>query len=366
MRKRKQQRIKSKLARPDWILFTITMALMIIGLIMVLDASIIEAFTQFSDKYHFVKLQARWLSLGLIAMIGLTFVPISLIKKVSQPVMILTLVLLVAVLIPGIGTKVQGARRWIVMGGLVIQPSELAKLAAVMYFPSWLSKHQRIEPFIGLVGLMTLLLLMEPDLGTAIIIFGVAFSMYYVSGAKSKYIAGIIAGAVVLGLLVIVASPYRLQRLQTFLQPTNDPLGTSYHIRQVLISLGSGGLMGTGFGRSRQKFQFLPESTTDSIFAVIGEEVGFVGAGIVIGLFAILILRMLKLVPSIKDNYAQLLLVGVLSWIGIQTLLNLSAMVALVPLTGVPLPLISYGGSSLVTTMAAIGLAMNASRMRKV
>jgi len=350
---------------PDPIILLLVLILLGIGLIMVLDASIIEAYTLFADKYYFMKRQVQWVGLGVVAMTSFSIIPLTWIKKISQPLMLVALSLLVVVIIPGMGTVAQGASRWIVIGGFVIQPSELTKLAAVIYFPAWLVKHQRFEPFAALVGLLTCLLLLEPDLGTAIIIFLIAFSMYIISGADKKYIIWTLGVGAVMGSLLILLSPYRLERLRTFLDPASDPLGASYHIRQVLISLGSGGLMGTGFGRSRQKFQYLPEATSDSIFAVVGEETGFIGAMLVVMLFMALVLRYCKLIPSIEDTYAQLLMVGVMSWIGLQTLLNLAAMVALVPLTGVPLPFISYGGSSLVNIMAAVGLSLNASRYRK-
>lgn len=351
---------------PDIIILSIILLLAGIGLIMVLDASIIEAYTQFDEKYHFLYLQSRWLLIGLSAMTIAAFFPLSYVRQLSPILMVGTFILLLAVLIPGIGTKVQGASRWIVIGGIVIQPSELAKLASVIYFPSWLILHQRIESFIGIVGAIILLLLLEPDLGTSIIIFAIALSMYFASGAPAKYIYGIIAGGVVATLTLILSSPYRFSRLKTFLDPTSDPLGSSYHIRQVLISLGSGGVTGTGFGRSRQKFQYLPEATTDSIFAVIAEETGFIGGMFVISLFIGLLIRAFKLVPLISDRYAQLVMIGCISWIGIQTALNLAAMVALVPLTGVPLPFISYGGSSLVTSLTAAGLILNCSRQAKI
>jgi cell division protein FtsW len=363
-----KKRLKSSKTtrKPDLITLTLTLVLVSIGLIMVLDASIIEAYTQFQDKYHFVKLQSQWLLAGLFVMGLVAITPLSFIKKVAPLAMIGALVLLVAVLIPGVSQQIQGSRRWIVIGSFVFQPSELAKLASVIYFPYWLQRHQRFTPFIALTGLITGLLLLEPDLGTAIIIFACVFSMYYVSGAPSKHLFYTLAAGVVGALIMIVSSPYRFIRLKTFLNPAVDPLGSSYHIRQILISLGSGGLLGTGFGRSRQKFQFLPEATTDSIFAVIAEETGFLGAVAVILIFMTLFLRLFKIVPRIDDAYARLVLVGVIAWLGTQTAVNLAAMVALVPLTGVPLPFISYGGSSLITALTAVGLALNVSRYRGV
>jgi cell division protein FtsW len=364
MRRPHRNNHSKSLQPPDWIIIAIAMVLLLLGVVMVLDASIIEAYTQFSDKYYFAKLQIKWLGLGLVAMVIAAHFPLELVKKLALPAFIGALVLLILVLIPGIGAEVQGARRWIRLGSIVIQPSELTKLAAIIYLPAWLIKHQKISSFLTIVGIITVLLMLQPDLGTTMIIVAIATTMFFVSGASLKHLGGLLIGMVTTGILLVVTSPYRLDRLKTFIDPTSDPLGKSYHVRQVLISLGSGGLLGTGFGRSRQKFQFLPESTTDSIFAVIGEETGFVGAALIVLLFTLLIFRMLKIASRISDPYAQLVLVGALSWIGFQVALNLSAMVALVPLTGVPLPFISYGGSALITTLAAFGLAINASRYR--
>lgn len=364
--KRKPLSKQAHHSRPDWLILILVLMLLAIGLVMVLDASIIEAYYMFADKYHFLRRQLLWVGIGIAVMITAMIIPLNVIKKAGLPVMGLSLLLLIIVLFPQIGSNVQGARRWIVLGNFVIQPSELTKLASVIYFPTWLIKHQRFGPFAFLVGLIALLLLLEPDLGTTIIIFIIAFSMYLISGADKKYIIWTLTAGLIFGSLMIVTSPYRLERLKTFIDPASDPLGASYHIRQVLISLGSGGILGTGFGRSRQKFQFLPEATTDSIFAVIGEETGFIGASLVIIIFMALIFRYFKIIAQIEDPYAKLLIAGVVSWIGSQTILNLSAMVALVPLTGVPLPFISYGGSSLVNMLAAVGLSLNASRLRKV
>jgi cell division protein FtsW len=208
--------------------------------------------------------------------------------------------------------------------------------------------------------------MLEPDLGTTIVIAGIAFTLFYLAQAPIKQIAVIILSGLLIGSMLILVSPYRRDRLTTFLDPTSDPLGSSYHIRQVLISLGSGGIFGTGFGRSRQKFQFLPEATTDSIFAVIAEETGFIGASIVILIYFMFIYRAFKIVKNIDRPYPQLVASGVLTWFSLQTALNLAAMTSLIPLTGVPLPFISYGGSSLITLMTAVGLLLNSSRYRKI
>lgn len=352
-------------SKADWWLLIIVIVLLVSGVVFVFDASVVESFVNFGDKFHFAKNQLLWATVGLITLLVMARIPLSLIYKASKPLFILSLILLIAVVIPGIGTKVQGARRWLSFGFLNIQPSELIKLTSILYFPTWLTPKPRLKPFLGLTGFIMLLLMLEPDLGTTVVIAGVAFTLFFVAKAPLKQVFSIAIVGLLIGALLIISSPYRRQRLNTFIDPTSDPLGSSYHIRQVLISLGSGGVTGTGFGRSRQKYQYLPESTTDSIFAVIAEETGFLGASVIIGLFILFIIRSSIIIRNIGPPYPQLLAVGVVGWISIQTLLNLGAMVSIIPLTGVPLPFISYGGSSLVTILAATGLLLNASRYRK-
>ncbi len=351
-------------ARVDWIFLSLILGLLAFGLLMVFDASVVEAYAQFGDKFHFARRHALWVLLSLAVMLTTWLTPLALVKKSAKPLFITALVLLVAVLIPGIGTKVQGARRWISLGFFNLQPSEITKLAVAVYFSSWLTKHQRFEPFLGLVGLMMGLLILEPDMGTSIVLAVFALTMYFMSGAKMKHLVIILLLGLSIGSILILGSPYRRARLTTFLSPSVDPQGKSYHINQVVIGLGSGGWYGTGIGRSRQKYQYLPEATTDSIFAVVAEELGFLGSSVVIGVFGILITRGFSVANRIQDHFARLLALSVVTWITIQTLLNLSAMVVLVPLTGVPLPFISYGGSALLTLMAGVGLYLNASRYR--
>lgn len=351
-------------AKVDWIFLSLVLGLLAFGLLMVFDASVVEAYAQFGDKFHFARRHALWVLLSLGVMLTTWLIPLTYVKQFAKPFFITAIILLVAVLIPGIGSKVQGARRWIPLGFFNLQPSEVTKLAMAVYFSSWLTKHQRFEPFLGLVGLMMGLLLLEPDMGTSIVLAVFAMIMYFMSGAKLKHLGIIMLLGLVIGSALILGSPYRRARLTTFLSPTTDPQGKSYHIRQVVIGLGSGGWYGTGIGRSRQKYQYLPEATTDSIFAVVAEELGFIGSSVVIGVYGVLITRGYSVANRIQDQFARLLSLSVVTWITIQTLLNLSAMVVLVPLTGVPLPFVSYGGSALITMMAGVGLYLNASRYR--
>lgn len=353
-------------SKADWTLLLIVLFLLISGIIFVFDASIAESFYQFNDKYHFARSQILWALIGVVALMISARIPMKWLIKASRPFYIISMLLLVAVIIPGIGVEVQGARRWLYFGSQGIQPSEMIKLASILYFPSWLMKKVELKPFIAITTSILLLLMLEPDLGTTIIVASIAFTIFYIAGAPIKQILSILVIGAMVGTLLIVSSPYRRARLTTFINPTNDPLGSSYHIRQVLIGLGSGGVFGTGFGRSRQKFQFLPEAATDSIFAVIAEETGFIGAIVIISAFGFFAIRGFKILQLIKESYPRLLATGALAWILTQTMLNLGAMVSLIPLTGVPLPFISYGGSSLVTILTAAGLLLNASRYRTI
>lgn len=332
------------------------------GLLAIYDASVIDAYRTFDDKFHYVKQQSLWLGLGILVALITANIPISWIKKNSAVIYGFTLLLMIAVLIPGLGTKLQGARRWLIFGPLVFQPSELLKITLAIYLAKWLEQGREFKHFLGILGLNVVLLMLQPDLGTAIITVGMAFMIYYLSGAKIKEIITF-SLILLVGLSgLILASPYRLTRVRTFMDPTQDPLGASYHINQVLYGLGSGGLYGVGLGRSRQKYAYLPEATTDSIFVIIAEEFGFFGSTILILLLVGLLTASLKVAKIVQDKFDKLLASGLSLLFLIQILVNLSSMVALTPLTGVPLPFISYGGSSLVTNFIALGLLINISK----
>ncbi len=329
------------------------------GLIAIYDASVIDAFRTFGDKFHYIKQQSLWLGVGILAALITANIPVTWIKKNVTVIYGFTLMLMFLVLIPGIGSKLLGARRWLIFGPVVFQPSELLKITLAIYLARWLETDKNLKQFLALVGLNILLIMLQPDLGTAIITIGMAFMIYYLSGAKLKEIFAFCAVLFAATAVLILASPYRLNRVQTFMDPTQDPLGTSYHINQVLYGLGSGGLYGVGLGMSRQKYAYLPEATTDSIFVIIAEEFGFFGSTILVLLLAGLLSASLKVALAADDKFDKLLASGISLLFLIQILVNLSSMVALIPLTGVPLPFISYGGSSLVTNFLALGLLIN-------
>ena len=329
------------------------------GLVAIYDASVIDAFRTFEDKFHYVKQQAVWICIGVVAALVTSSFPTAFLKKYAHIIYGATLFLVVIVLIPGIGSKYLGARRWIDIGITVIQPSELLKIGLVIYLAKWLETERTLKQFLAFIGLNIILVMLEPDLGTSIIIIGTSFMMYYLSGAKIKDIATFCAVLLLAISALILVSPYRVNRLKTFLDPTTDPLGSSYHINQILYGLGSGGLNGVGLGKSRQKYAYLPEATTDSIFVIIAEEFGFIGSSLLIAVLVGLLLSSFKVAMNVNDKFDKLLASSISLLFLIQIFVNLSSMVALVPLTGVPLPFISYGGSSLVTNFIALGLLIN-------
>lgn len=331
---------------------------------MVFESSNVSAFRDFGDKYHFVKDQLLWGIIGGLGLIFASYFDYHKYYKLSIPAILVTIFLLILVFIPGLGIRALGAHRWIGIGSFSFQPAELAKLSLVIYLSAWFSSKEkgRFLPFILLVGLLTGLVIMEPDLGTSVIILSTSLILYFASGAPLLHFFVLLPVGILIIIALAVTSPYRLRRLTTFLNPMSDPLGASYHIRQILISLGSGGWFGLGLGASRQKYEFLPEATTDSIFAIIGEEFGFLGSVILILLFIILLFKMFKVTKKAPDRYGSLLGIGIMGMIAMQIIVNLGSMIAIFPLTGVPLPFISYGGSNLVITLISCGILLNINR----
>lgn len=355
-------RLRKQKATFDKSLFVTAITLTLIGLVAVADASAPQALSVFNDKYHFVKEQLIWAFFGIGALLVASKINYRVWEKVALPIFLINLVLLILVLVPGIGLKVLGARRWISVGNIYFQPSEMIKLSLALFMAKLISsKPPSLKYFLPLI-LVAGLIMAEPDLGTTISVSVLAMSQIFASGINLfSYLLAIIAGIASV-IVMIITSPYRKERLLTFLQITRDPLGKSYHIRQILLALGSGGLFGIGLGQSRQKFLFLPEAATDSIFAVIAEEIGFLGASVLIIIFLVFIFRALRIVKYAPDKFSQILSLGLTAWVAGQTILNIGSIVALFPLTGIPLPFISYGGSSLVTILFATGILLNISK----
>jgi len=343
-------------ATPYRRLFFLAILLSLLGLIAIYNSSVVEAFTDFQDKFHFVKNQLVWLVVGIGSFLLLSRFHPRIFSQVSLPIFIFSLLLMLLVFIPGLGPELQGARRWLVLGPIHFQPSEFFKLALVLYLSTWLSQPRPLSHFLALVAFSLLLLLLQPDLGTSVLVASTSFLLYYLSGADLKKLLPVVVAMAGLGLILILSSSYRLRRLTTFLDPTQDPLGASYHVNQILLGLGSGGLTGIGLGKSRQKYAYLPESTTDSIFVVIAEELGFIGASILVILLLFLLLTGFKIAHQASSQTSKLLASGVILLLLTQIFVNLGSMVALLPLTGMPLPLISYGGTSLISTFISLGI----------
>lgn len=352
----------------DMVLLLLVVFLCLFGLLMIYDASSVSALEDFGDKMYFVKEQFKWLIIGLVGLFVSVQIDYRRLYRLAIPLLLITIILLVAVFIPGLGISAYGAKRWLNFGFFVLQPAELAKLSLIIYLSAWLSTRERgrLLAFLTLIAVVSGLVVVEPDLGTSLIIGIVAILMYFVSGSPLWHLVLISPVAAFGGIVAALTSPYRLARLVTFLDLTRDPLGASYHIRQALLALGSGGIFGLGFGKSRQKYAYLPEATTDSIFAIIGEEIGFIGTSIFIIIFLFILLRSFRIARSTPHKFGYLLGMGITFWLGVQTLINLSSMTVVLPLTGVPLPFISYGGSGLVVVLFGIGILLNISKNRLV
>lgn len=357
-----RHRQKIEKSNIDKQLLYVTLGLIIFGLAMIFDASAPDAVRSFGDKFFYVKRQFVWSIVGLILMYILANVNFHFLQKYALHIFSISVFLLILVLVPGLGITALGANRRIDVGPVGIQPAEFAKLALAIFLASSLSKKVSLPRLLAPLLLLLALIIVEPDLGTSVIIAVSGLVVYFGAGGRIVHTA-LSAGLFLLGAVIFsLTSDYRRRRLLTFLRPENDPLNASYHVKQILIALGSGGLFGLGLGESRQKHLFLPEPATDSIFAIIAEEFGFIGAVLLILVFMFFLWRAFVIASRASDSFAKLLALGIASLFGSQIIINLAAMVALLPLTGIPLPFVSYGGSSLVVSMASVGILLSISR----
>ncbi len=355
---------------PDYALILVTMLLLGIGLVMVFSASYIVAEETRGDAYYFLRRQAMWVGLGLIAMFFVSRVQYWKLRSLSLVLLLLNFVLLTLVFTPlgtNLGTE---ATRWLNFGGLTLQPSELSKLAFVIFTAAYMSSRSiRIEKFwsssfipIALAGVAFLFILRQPDLGTALVVVGGTAVIILLAGMPFKHAAAMFMVSVPPLALVTISSEYRRLRLLSFLDPWADPGDTGYQIIQSLYALGPGHIFGVGLGRSRQKLYYLPEPHNDFIFAVLGEELGFVGAVAVLLLFFIFIWRGLKIAMTAPDTFGSLLAAGITGIIAIQALINIAVVTGSIPVTGINLPFISAGGSSVFFTLVGVGILLNISR----
>jgi len=354
----------------DLMLALTIFALVIFGLIMISSASVVVSYENFGVNNYYLKRQLVSLLIGMSIWILIQNINYQFWKRFARTIFYISLLLLVLVFIPGIGFGHGGANRWIHVGPIFVQPTELLKLTLILFLATWF-EEKRFEvrdfkrvflPFLGILAFIGLLVLKQPDMGTLSIISIIAFSVFFVAGANFRHLlAAFGCGIMLFGFLIKIA-PYRLARLTIFLDPAKDSQGIGYHITQAMIAIGSGGLFGLGFGHSRQKYNYLPEASTDSIFAIVAEELGFFRSMIVILLFAYLAWRGYKVAKHAPDYFGKLVATGITTWFAFQAFINIAAMLSLVPLTGIPLPFISYGGSNLVFSLAAAGLLLNISK----
>jgi cell division protein FtsW len=361
--------------QPDYVLIITFALILVFGLIILTSAGSAVGYEKFGDSYYFIKHQLLFGALpGLILLLIFSKIPYQKLKKFSAPLLFLSIILLIIVFVPSLGAKYGSAKSWINIFGFSFQPAELVKLTFLLYLSALLEKRGEsgvrdfyfgFLPFVFLLGLISLLIILQPDLGTLSIIIFMCLAVFYASGAKLKHMIGLILAGATSVYFLIKTSPYRVARLTTFLHPELDPLGIGYHINQAFLAIGSGGIFGRGFGHSRQKFLYLPEVTGDSIFAIMAEELGFIFCAILILLFIFFMYRGLKIAQNAPDMFGRLIATGIISWIVFQAFFNISSMVGLLPMTGVPLPFISAGGTALAVTMAAVGILINISKQTK-
>lgn len=363
-------RFRPHKSNPDFTYISLAAVLILFGIVMISSSSVVVSVEFYNQNYGFVKRQIIALVLGTIAAIIISRLDYRLLRQYATPFLLVTLFLALVVLIPGVGKSAKGAARWIDLGSFQLQPSEILKLSVIFYLAAWFEKRgQQIKsfehgliPFALLLSPIVLLLMLQRDLGTLLVLLTIAATMFLVSGATWPQVAfGAGAGVVLIGILIAIA-PYRLARLTTFLNPEADRLGAGYHINQSLIAVGSGGMWGRGFGNSLQKYLYLPEPQTDSIFAIITEELGFFRALLVLAVICLFAYRGYQIAFRAGDMFSRMVAFGITSWFLFQSLINIAAILGVIPLTGVPLPFISYGGTSLIMCVVGVGVMAMISR----
>lgn len=355
---------------PDLWMIAATLGILAIGVVMVYSASAVAAFHDYGDSYYYVKRQLLFAVLGIAAMFVTMNVDYTLWRKWAGPALLMCFGLLIIVLIPGVGVVRGGARSWLGIGSFGIQPSEFMKLAMILFLAKFLSERQNmitqfrkgLFPPLAIIGAAFGLIMLQPDLGTGAVMIGASLLVIYVTGARVAHLGGLaLLGLAGLGAL-IAAAPYRLQRITAFLDPWQDPLGAGYQSIQSLYAVAPGGLVGLGLGMSRQKYNYLPEPQTDFIFSILAEELGFIGGSLLILLFLLLIWRGMRTAITLSDPFGSLLATGIVGIFAVQVLINIGVVIGMLPVTGITLPLVSYGGSSLTLLLTALGILLNLSR----
>ncbi len=344
--------------------------LVITGLLAVYTTSFAFSYIEFGKTNYLFMRQAIFALVGVSALVFFMRFDYRRLRTLSIIMIVGALLALIAVLLPGIGGSRNGSTRWLEFGPLSVQPSEFAKLALIIYISAWLAtRGDQIKkfslgllPFVLILGVIGGLVMAQPDMGTTIIILLVASTLFFVAGAPLSHLALLVIVGGLISWGVVVTREYQMERLTTFMSPEADPQGAGFQVIQLLIALGSGGPFGLGWGESRQKFYYVPGAHTDGVFAILGEEIGFIGLLAILALFGFLLYRVLRVTIRSRDTFGQLLGIGMISWIAYQALINIGSVTRTIPLTGIPVPFLSYGGSSLVALMAGIGILLNLSR----
>jgi len=356
---------------PDYGLLICVLALVFLGSIFVYSSSYVFADLEYGDSLHFIKRQLIFCGIGIVGMLLIMRIDYQYLKYWSPFFMLLTLIALVAILVPNFGVESNGALRWLKLGPLPpIQPSEFAKLAVLIYMAAWLPSRGEslrdfvlgVIPFGAMVGLLAALIMLQPDLGTTMLIAIITGILFFVAGAKLIHVIALAGSGIIAASLLVLAGGYRINRILSFTSAESDPTGMGFQTLQLLIAFGSGGLSGLGLGVSRQKFFYIPGSHTDGVLAIIGEEMGLIGVMAILILFIILFWRGWVIMANARDPFGSLLVAGILTWFSFQLLINVGGVTRLIPLTGIPLPFLSAGGSSLIVSLLAIGIMLSVSK----
>lgn len=358
---------------PDFLIVFSTLAILSIGILMVYSASAMISYHKFGDYFYYVKRQLLFASIGIIAMYLIMNVDYWVWKRFAKIGLIVCFVLLILVLTP-LGLVRNGSQSWLGVGAFSIQPSEFIKICMIIFLAKYLSENQKqivsfrkgLLPSLALIFSAFGMIMLQPDLGTGTVMVGTAVVMIFLAGARILHLSGLAFFGVLGFAGLVAAAPYRIKRITSFLDPWQDPQGTGYQIIQSLYAIGPGGLLGLGLGMSRQKFYYLPEPQTDFIFAILAEELGFIGGVLILLLFAIILWRGIKISLSAPDLYGSLLAAGIVSMIAIQVIINIGVVTGMFPVTGITLPFLSYGGSSLTLMLVAMGILLNISRYSRV
>lgn len=346
----------------------IAVCLTLFGLLMLASAGVAYGDTRFDHGYFFVIRQAVGAGIGVVGLLLARRVDYHVYQRLALPGFAVAIVLMLCVFVPGLGQTVYGATRWVAFGSFSFQPSEVLKICMVLFLAAWCARrsvaalrdpYEGLLPFLVLLGALGALIVLQPDVGTLGVVVLTATAVYFTAGARLTHLAGLALAGLAVVMLLIHAEPYRLNRLLVFLHPETDPQGIGYQVSQALIAVGSGGPIGRGIGHSMQKFNYLPEPVGDSIFAVIAEEIGFLGSAAVVVVFAALAYYGYRTAMRAPDTFGRLVAVGITTWITVQAAINIGAVTALIPLTGIPLPFISFGSTSLVVLLASVGILCN-------